>query len=444
MGDVIQFVDKIASDATVLLDLNADNSPWQAMLFSAVPPMLRRAVSSSMLVDGDVETASVRGDRTVELSLDLISPNQDTKALELQRLSRIIDGPSALLRYQPRGATHPVYFRTKRGDVAALANVDVQVATSQATLVLSADPYVYGAPVEGTLTVRHDIGVSNPFGFVLTNVLGDAPAPLRLRDSTGGAGAGYVVSSAGSEGLSASGAAVPQPAVVPSGWSTSTETSSAYIGGTTRRFTKASGAATIEPVSSLPSNSLGPLVRIDHTAAGDYRVYARALASASGALLGLKPDLGPANRWNTAAVPTGSAAWVDMGVMRLPSARRAGSPFEDVTAVVFDLDVQVTIPATGWVNLDAVMALPAGLDVGDSTFAASGPNAAGSSTCTLDDQWTIGALGATIPFTGALPQVVPGRTNSIRYFALDQAAGNTRSVTWKYYPRYLSLRPVTS
>ena len=161
----------------------------------------------------------------------------------------------------------------------------------------------------------------------------------------------------------------------------------------------------------------------------------------------MKPDLGP-DRWVEVQPSLSSFQWLEAGIVRMPSARRAGTPLEPYSAPGYtDLDVRVSMP-TGvgsYIDLDAIVAVPAGLDNGDCTVALSETAPiAGSVTLTLDDQWTTGNLGRTVSFGGELPWVVPGRRNIVHYFGLRDEAGSTRSVTYRYYPRYLHLRPETT
>ncbi|MGX4657109.1 carbohydrate binding domain-containing protein [Micromonospora sp. SCSIO 07396] len=134
--DVVQFVDSVSGSPTVRLDLN-NEAPWGCTGVDLSPPQLKSAYSSTLLVDGERMTAAAYANRTLTLSLEVIA-GQDASATALQALWRELDRTTNVVRYQPDGASAPVFFRTIRssdtrvrdypgGGPTALRTLEVQV-----------------------------------------------------------------------------------------------------------------------------------------------------------------------------------------------------------------------------------------------------------------------------------------------------------------------------
>lgn len=161
--DVIQFVDSIAAPPTVRLNLN-NESPWAVTGVDFSPPPLKQAWASTLLTDGERLTAAAYGNRRLRLSLELIASSQDASATAMQALWRELNRPSNLLRYQPDGATSPVFFRTIRsadnqvreypgGGPSSLRTVEVEIDAEPFALGLKETlptVTVYNDPTEGT------------------------------------------------------------------------------------------------------------------------------------------------------------------------------------------------------------------------------------------------------------------------------------------------------
>ncbi|MEU8158049.1 carbohydrate binding domain-containing protein [Micromonospora sp. NPDC048986] len=126
---------------------------------------LRRAVVSTLMVDGDRYPAAAYTNRTITLVLQIWDVSDDDTAAALQALFRELDRPRNILRYRP-GTSVGVHFRTFRTTPDAVTWDPVQrVVTAQ----VPAEPFalglrvdlppviVYNDPAEGT-TLN-----SNPF-----------------------------------------------------------------------------------------------------------------------------------------------------------------------------------------------------------------------------------------------------------------------------------------
>lgn len=164
MSYVLQFVDSIAADPGVRLDLKGPG--WTVRPDSSfTPPELRYAKVSSLLADGAQFPASAYDARYIKLTLRVDGLSDDAIAAAVQPLLRELDRTRNLLRYQP-GTSAPVFFKTFR---AGPSNVVWDPFTKEYTATVPADPFAYGLretlppvtvyndPVEGT-TIN-----SNPY-----------------------------------------------------------------------------------------------------------------------------------------------------------------------------------------------------------------------------------------------------------------------------------------
>jgi hypothetical protein len=134
-----QFVDRIAADATVRLDLKADWFVDEGTAFP--PPELRRSAVSTLLVDGEQYPAAAYGNRAITLVLKAKNPaDLDAVAAAKQALLRELDRPAGILRYRP-GTSEPVFFRTFR---AGPESIRWTAALQTLTAVIPAEPFAYG------------------------------------------------------------------------------------------------------------------------------------------------------------------------------------------------------------------------------------------------------------------------------------------------------------
>lgn len=125
------------------LDLNEEEGIHAQAGTVFAPPQLRRAVSSTMLTDGDHIAASAYGNRSITLALDMTRMTRDEAAAAIQQVSREVNRATNFLRYRA-DTTHAVFFRTFRSDYSSIIWDAVQ---QKATVQLLAEPFAYGEPV---------------------------------------------------------------------------------------------------------------------------------------------------------------------------------------------------------------------------------------------------------------------------------------------------------
>lgn len=162
MPDVVQFVDSVSASPTVRLDLNDDNVwglKYDGTDFS--PPELRRSMAQTLLADGALVTAAAYDNRVIRLRLELRDTSVDAVATRIQALSRELDRPTNILKWQP-GTSAPLFFLTMRSPVnrvvevpgpgtLKLVEVDVLAQPHAVGLRETLPPVtVYNDPAEGT------------------------------------------------------------------------------------------------------------------------------------------------------------------------------------------------------------------------------------------------------------------------------------------------------
>lgn len=181
MGDLIKFVDSLVASPTVRLDINEANG-FNVKKFTAPPPRLRRSMADNAMRDGFTVGTAVYGSRTLTLEMESIRTTQDAAAIDLQKLWRELDRPTNWLMYQPNGLTKPVFFRTFRSDTSTLEDVIAQNAMRNFTIEILAEPFALGLKETlGPFTVNNDLAAgSNGCFFDISTVIGDVPAPAIL------------------------------------------------------------------------------------------------------------------------------------------------------------------------------------------------------------------------------------------------------------------------
>ena len=252
----------------------------------------------------------------------------------------------------------------------------------------------------------------------------------------------------------------------------------AMSGGTYTRYTR--------NVSDVDTVLLVGVNLLPGTPPGNYRILMRyrtshasdtwklAITQASGASPAYRVYTGDTIDVNG---PTTGPFWADMGVFRIPYQ----APFTDpsgafnpggttpgigfalvmmepsgVAAHTFDIDCFLFVPAgvdqalaTRWSTTATDKSLPSG----SYKMALDGP---------ADDRYLLDGSGVYLPGIGpagegGLPTLMPGADNSIHWLqhvgtgyndartlqvtGTNDTLGNSTVVTWRYYPRYLWLRP---
>lgn len=456
-SDVLQFVDSISASPTVLLDLNNQAPIYLAEDgWSAPPPRLDRTASSSTSRDGTSVAQSAYADRELVITVGLDTATPDQAAEAIQAIARLLNSEGQWLKYQT--AIEPVFFRTKRAEIDALAEFNGQRdGFREVTLRIPAEPFAYGLPVTGTTTINNDpTAATNPMSYVFPAIQGDVATPVSMS----------LVSEASHASLFAnlmlsmsSGSNVPTtPAFVQTVSVTGASAGWTYtggfadvdgIGGTVSRYVKASGTLTAGPTLQLPSSQ------------GDYRILARLKASADGTAQLVMPD-GVTKSTRTLEVDA-DYHWYDFGVFRLPDFYSTTAiPVVDQPSTSGTTAVSIYLNltgATGDVRVDGVLAVPAGLDddAASSLLLGAGGGSAASGWTTFVDSlssrlliYKSGLRTQSVAVAGGFPSLLPGTRNVMTLVrALPFSVGSDPLtaggvMNYLYYPRYLYIRPATT
>lgn len=171
----------------VRLDLN-NEAPWAVPYegFNASPPGLRRAAAATLLRDGSVYPASAYDDRTVRVRLELHTADPVDAVTQTQALAAEVDRPTNILRWQPDGATQPVYLNTIRSPMGRVTEVPGGGHLRLFDVELLAEPFALGAQqILAPIVISNDplVGGTNPQYATIpaAQVLGDVDTPAVLR-----------------------------------------------------------------------------------------------------------------------------------------------------------------------------------------------------------------------------------------------------------------------
>ena len=477
-ADVIQFVDSIADNPAVRLDLN-DETTWRCRSFLAPPPRLRRTMTQNTMTDGGYVSSSQYGTRTLYIDLDLISSSQDVNAGLLQKLAREMDREKNLIRYQPEGASRPVFFKVWRSDFSALVDMKAALAFRQLALEIPAEPFALGGRETISVgTVNNDPAAgSNGCYFDVTGVIGDVAAPAVILNTAGvpygftlaarqhGTPSDLVVFKQAESLTNGTDTANPGggPDAAMSGTGTNNYLRTSFV--TTTMSDRVTGWA---PTDADTSDAAGRAIR------GTYRVlaavrrtdstsditirWARQFTSDTGDTITVPKhtrrqlvDLGLITFGGDLPASPGGVAVVDTPVrinnsLKFQAARSSGTGN-------IDWDVFFLAPAdestTIWLTstdssltgfdhvIDGVNQRTYMIEDGGNLFDGTG--------------YVYQGAGQGNP-TGGFPQLVPNQTNRFYLHLTSASAGSvwvydktyTASITVYYNPRYLHVRPASS
>jgi len=469
MTDLIAFVDAISTSPAVRLDLNDDAGPWHCSLFSAPPPRLRRAMSSNAMTDGGQVSSSSYDMRGLTISLDLITADQDANALEFQKLARELNRPTNILKYQPVGASKPVFFKTFRSDMAQLADVIAKKAMRQLTIELLAEPFALGLDETFTGTFGVDASSGTSFEATAPTILGDVSAPLVLDFSSYGAqfafGQSLLTGQATPLGVTA-------PVLVRAGTNASLGTLGTDASAVTGAGTSYANADYINISFATATAMTDRLVATAALAAGTYRVLARIGSSTttsvfrfraqhSDSIGALNLQTGPTLTFDT-TINGSFATFFDLGLFRFPFATDNVGTSVGYTVPASYWTLQAARDSgTGALRIDSLLWVPTIMDDTVDGTAAYLYHGANGLTTIITDRWDT-STGTAIKLhsatevvesvspqkvtSGSLPSVHPGCTNHLRLIPNSDAAAVSQTVTFaaSYRPRYLFVRPVSS
>lgn len=428
------------------------------------------------VLQGEADAESVQyGPRTLRFTLVVEGPKLAALAKQSAVAREMLRRDNWLL-FQLNEDTEPVWFRLYRAEPGELSfeffRNDREQDEWHIAMSLPAEAWAYGSRITiGPLSMVNDPTNANPNMVVLPDIVGDAPAPARIRFR-------YTAAQTGRRHLIAT-SPVPEAFEEPIWWQIGTgdswsvgadtgspSTDADYVGGTHRpvSFSGTPGMAT--RVSGTAPSAVPP---------GRYKVHARVgrsdasstFAARFGVTTGFSYVYGDTLPliWGTSAVE--HMAYVDLGVFRLPQ----GNPLldlsgeDDVTAVV-SLQAQ-RLSGTGSLHLNGLLLIPVG-DENARTLYVDYPGLAPSALLTdefhdadLDVVYcrsaTTGVLSSmNAPgLEGGFPVLVPGERNALHWLeqtspSRAQVAGggsdvpdrvtSAAQIVVSYHPRSLWMR----
>jgi hypothetical protein len=491
---IVRFVDKMSAAPVIGLDLN-DDDPIRTSNndFTIGAPSF----------DGDPLSVGVKlGYRTLTLRCRVYDSNA-VALVAYSALAKQIIAPSNVLMVQLDSKQPPVFFRTYRTQPGEIDFTNVKAIGAggqsyyQLSVTLTADHAAYGLPETNTVTISNDpaSGTNKCFYRWPVPVLGDLETPLYLEAATsdvrgqnrllasqaliGGAsqtGPVLVQANALTHGGAVAGGAAPVGTLVDN------TGDAAMSGGNYTRYTgSASDDGSVAPVSLLYGLNLLP-----GTLVGDYRVFMRVRCGAavdvwsfSIAQIGAVTPNYALFDGDTVAYLRGTTGphWLDMQtIFRFPY---GAPPVDPIGAfdtaytnpgLSFAVLMHSDAVAAKTVDFDCLLFVPVGLDQAVATRYATtaydaslpgtsykavwnGPN----DTRYLLDGSNNYSPGIAPKADGGLPTLVPGADNSIHYLqhigtgyndprtsstsGVNDSLSASTVLTWKYWPRYLWLRP---
>ena len=447
MAHQIQFVDAVSASATVLLDLNADE--FRCVRFVPNPPDLRRTVSQNAMTDGGSVGASSYDLRTIDVTIELVAADIDAWAAKFQKLARILDGKTAVIRYRRDGATYPVFFTTYRSPLSEVLEVASYRVRDQVSFTLLADPFAYGTLESFSGTISQDATSGSSFIATTPTIKGDVAAPFAVDlDGTGiYAAKPLLLASIASE-------ATPSLTRVTANGSFTLGTDASNVTGaggsiwngdyvnvsfgtTTTDANRASFSA------SLPAGRWRVLARVANYDATpvdtDYiSLHVRQTDSGGTAL-----ETGSTVKLYESS---GDPLLYSMGVFTVPF---GGAPNSGNTTAYFRLHAAQT-SSTGALRIDGVVFVPVELaDFTDQTSALLSNNSGDPTSGVIVDGLTqetyYGDYGSGDPYSpppmlGGFGRLSPGQVNSL----IVGTGVLTVSYAVYYHPLYTLVRPVGS
>lgn len=472
--DTVQFVDRISSTPTVRLDLN-DDVTWSLNYAGTdmSPPALKTATTGTLLTDGEQQTAAAYSNRVIKLSLDLKTASVDGQATAMQQLWRELDRPTNIIRWQPAGATAPVFLRTIRSSDTRVTDYPGTGTLRSLDVVIRAEPFALGLKeTPAAVTVSNDPAAGANGGYLdLTTVKGDVETPLMM--SMPGSATALAVRRTSVFGVRRRGtpSAMPyfrQAESLTIGTDVSMPGNDPLCSGSGSNYTRCSFATDASMQVRVSGNMTSLPSSVDLR--GKYRVFARLRHSVAldvikvqlqWAFSGPKITNDPVTLINGASVNMTGLMYYDLGQMQVPVGADpvtdgySGAELPCRTPLVY-LQAQ-RVSGTGNLDVDHLLFVPADdrlLSVKWPAGAAFSSVVDGTHNMTYDsDVAGAGTLGTSesSEIAGGFPTISPGATN--RIFFIRQAAPvdavsdditNTTAIQPSYYPRYLSVRPATT
>lgn len=434
---------------------------------------------------GDPDGVEVEyGLRTVSFTLRVEGPKP--AALTLQSaVARELMRAENWLMVQLSADTAPVWFRLYRAEPGALSFEEVYDPDSaydvwDIGVALPAEPFAYGARITlPQVTIANDpAAATNPTRYVLPPVVGDAPAPLRLKvdpshpDHTSGYRFMFSMLSAAAE---PAGPIVWQIGdtdvggiVTADGWTagtdtTASETVAGYSGGSRRSVTFTSFTTMTDRLWGVAPAVLP---------AGKYKVLVRVGRTDINTTFGLRLEQGAAPYeaagdtvlMDRAPSTAAHFTWVDLGAFTFPRGHAAPEGQNGTPSAPYIALGASRLSGTGQLRLDAFLLVPLDVEGGIEVrtlfveFPLLGiPASNGYAVFDGDTEAAWGFNGdgtaANMPteMQGQFPIAVPGAANVLHLLQqvngrqpgggtnpdASDAIGRTTAVTISYHPRWL-------
>ena len=463
MAAVLRFVDSIQASPTVRLDLNLATA-WKAQFEGTsfgMPPM-KRSVTSSMLRDGDPPGETAYGNRELVLVLELRSTTDDAASTQLQLLHRELDRPTNLLQYTPDGVTNTVFFQTFR---TSPDNIRFDVTRKQAQVTILAKPFALGIREDlGARTIENDPAAgSNGLFTDLTGIKGDVETPLFIEYADGGGG---LTRSGFGVGVRSGPSPYPNRFYQAESMNQQTDTTAGadvtMSGGNRSRCTFTTTATFTGRLSAgVPSLT----VPAGAENWGVYRVFARVAQTVAGDVITMAVKVGSGS-YNKAVQlkQQTQAQLVDLGVVDATAGLTTTGGFAAAEYRIESQDAMVVgaqrVSGSGSLDIDYLVFVPADECFGSwSAFAnvastshlavIDGPNDAVYIATALNGATPGRIRGPAVACTGRKPVVRPGdnrlvivETNKGGSAPTTNSLTTSISMTIRYWPRYLLVRPV--
>lgn len=424
-------------------------------------PEDKRAVASSMMVDGERVTETARGNRQIKLHLKSLKSGDEAADL-LQKVVRELDRPMNTLRWVAPDTTSPVFFRTFRGTPE---NVVWDKFDRRATITLLAEPYALGlmeTPHAAVTVNNNPAHATNGCKLDFTGasaIKGDFETPLLLEYSggeSGGSMPGLVI------GLRSG--ASPYPLVarqaedLTQGSDTSVIADAAFSNGSKSRCTFTTVATMAQrlvgtiPASAIPAGAENR---------GRYRVLVRVAKQTSGDSIKMRitANAGLTYEPEVTLAATTAPQLIDLGVVTVhgakPDAEGYGPTSYRAESLPFVVVQAQRVSGSGYIDMDYLLLVPA--DERVAFWKTVATTASGTAIVDGPNGQVYGAQISATPgvyegvptaLGGGFPMLQPGDNRLVIGLLnpANAAAGNVLStaltVTCKYWPRYLYARPV--
>jgi hypothetical protein len=462
----LKFVASIAASPTVRLDLHntqaliarQGNATWHVDKGrSFPPPPMRRASTSTMLLDGERPSQTSYGNRTLHIPLVLRAPTADAQATAIHNLVTELNRPNNILMWLPDKATSPVFFRTYRHSPDDL--VDQLYNYRQVTLDIPAEPFAYGPRVDlGAFTVNNDPAAAGGLFFDVSSVKGDVETPLIVRspaDKVYDATLKTSLFASRRRGTPSSAPFLQQAEGCTLGTNASLPGNDAAMSGASSNYARITPGTTANSLRlTLPAPTSNTDLR------GVYRLLARYRKSVSGDVWTCQAKWAAATISNTAVtLPSGTALrYVDLGMVQFPAgADPIYDGYSNTEIAVSGTTTEFWAGRTsgsGNLDIDFFLYMPADdttcyvqwQSVNDSAQEAVLDGARKMVYLFDSSDRVYNLLPSPIPGAG-FPMVAPGQTNRI-FFVRDigstattaDTIGASTALTVSYYPRYLYAR----